>query len=136
MKTARSITFSLILGIITAVVLGVATPFMLLSELGGPTNFAAPILFIALLGLALAAFASRPRGAIAGAICGMAFSLPVVIVCCLIRNSDPTVLREHGGQLLFAGLATAAISVIAMAGLGGVRRTSPRTEAQDLPTNK
>jgi hypothetical protein len=136
MKTTRSIAISLIMGVVTAVVLGVATPFMLLSELGGPTNFATPILFIALLGLALAAFASRPKGAIAGVVCGIIFSLPVVIVCCLIRHSDPTVLREHGGQLLFAGLATVAISVIAMAGLGGARKTSPRTEEQNQPTNK
>lgn len=135
-KATRSIAFSLVFGIVTAVVLGVATPFLLLGELGGPINFAPPILFIALLGLALSAFASRPKGAIAGAACGLVFSLPVVIVCYVICHSDPSALKEHGGQLFFAGLATVVVAVTTMAGIGGVRKPSPQKEEQNPPTNK
>lgn len=106
-----------------SVVLFVSRPLLLLSELGGPTNWAIPVFFVAMLALALTAFTSRPRGAIAGVFCGIVFSLPVVVVCYLIRHGDPTILREHGEQLKYAGFVTVAISVIVM----GTRAKSRKT---------
>lgn len=127
---------SIIWGVVVSVVIFAATPLLLLGELGGPSNWAAPILIATMLTLAIAVFTSRPRSAIVGTGCGIVFSLPVVIVCYLIRRSDPAVLREHGGQLIFAAFATVAISVMMMTAFGQSRKTASRREQRKLPTNQ
>jgi hypothetical protein len=124
-----------ICGIAFSLLLFISTPLFALSELGGPTNWAFPILFAATLALTLTAIISRPRCPVAGVVCGVLFSLPVVFVCHLVRSSDPGVLREHGGQLLFAAYATAAISVLALAAVGASRKTGSQSE-QGKPLSK
>lgn len=127
---------SIIWGVVVSVVVFTATPLLLLGELGGPNNWAVPILIATMITLAIAVFTSRPRSAVVGAGCGIAFSLPVVIVCHLLRRSDPTILREHGGQLSFAAFAAVVISVMMMAVFGESRKEGSRKYPGKPPANK
>lgn len=124
-----------ICGIAFSLLLFISTPLLALSELGGPTNWAFPILFTATLALTLTVLISRPRGPLVGVVCGICFSLPVVLACHLICRSDSGVLREHGGQMLLAAYATVAISVLVLAAVGASRKTVSQPE-QEKPLSK
>ena len=57
---------SIVWGVVTAVILGVCTPVVLLGEMGGPIDFTIPFLFIVVLVLAIASYTSRAKGGLQG----------------------------------------------------------------------
>jgi hypothetical protein len=120
---------SFILGMLTALGLWLLTMALSLGEMGGPINWAVWYLVIIALMLGLAAYTARAKAAPAGAICGILFSVPVAVVCYLISHTDATVLREHGHQLKFAGIAAVVLSVLLMAGIGQLRKMPDRSNA-------
>src|SRR5689334_17286805 len=97
---------SIFWGIMTAVILFLGAPLLLLSEMGGPSSFAFPILFLVVLVLAIGSYTARAKGGLQGAACGLLFAIPVALVCIIFSRADE-VHREHGGELL----AVAGISV-------------------------
>jgi hypothetical protein len=117
---------SILWGVLTAVGLWLLTIPLSLGEMGGPINWAVAHLVVAGIMLALTTYTARAKGAFAGAICGILFSAPIAGACYLVSHGDAAVLREHGAQLKFAGVATVALSVVSMAGVAQSRRT-PQT---------
>jgi hypothetical protein len=115
---------SIIWGIVTAVILGVCTPFVLLGEMGGPINLALPFLFIVALVLAIASYTSRAKGSLRGSVCGVLFAIPVALVCLIISRADDAIRREHGGQLLAVAGMSVFISLAVMAAVAHSRSLS------------
>ena len=105
---------SIVWGVVTAVVLGVCTPLLLLGEMGGPIDFTIPFLFIEVLVLALASYTSRAKGGLRGAACGLLFAVPVVMICIMISHSDEIVHREHSSQLHGVAFMSGVISLAVM----------------------
>jgi hypothetical protein len=106
---------SIIWGVVTAVILGVSTPLVLLGEMGGPIDFSIPFLFIVVVVLAIASYTSRAKGGLRGSACGVLFAVPIALVCLVISRADEVVRREHGGQLLGVAGMSVVISLAVMA---------------------
>lgn len=113
---------SIILGVVTAVILGLGTPLMLLGEMGGPINFTIPFLFVVVIALAITSYTARARSGLQGGACGILFAVPVALVCLFISRADEGVRREHGGQLFAVAGVSIIISLIVMAAVAYSRR--------------
>jgi hypothetical protein len=92
----------------------------MLGELAGPANFAVPFSLVVLVALVVAAIVSKPKGWLHGLAAGFGFSIPILAICFLIPQIDPSHLNEHAGQLRFVGLFALVLSPIVM-----VVRASP-----------
>ena len=122
---------SIIWGVLTGLGLWLLTMPLSLGEMGGPINWAVAYLVVIAVMLVVAAYTARAKSAPAGVICGILFSAPIGAVCYLVSHTDATVLREHGGQLKFAGIAAVALSVLIMGGIAQSRGTPRQSNAAD-----
>jgi hypothetical protein len=113
---------SILWGTVTAFALCLITIPLSLAEMGHPINWAVAYLVVAGLMLAFTTYTARAKGALAGGSCGILFSAPIAGACYLIAHRDVAVLREHGRELEFAGIATLAISVLLMSCVAQVRK--------------
>ncbi len=113
-----------------------ATCFLMLSlslgEIGGPINWAIPILVLAIAAFAFTAFIVRPRNVISGILCGVGFAVPIAIACYLPIQHEPVVKREHGEQLIFAALTIIVIAILVMGVRGYLRNTAHRNDNEIL----
>jgi hypothetical protein len=122
---------SIIWGVLTGFGLWLLTMPLSLGEMGGPINWAVGYLVVIAVMLGVAAYTARAKSALAGVICGILFSAPIAAVCYLVSHADAVVLREHGGQLKFAGIAAIALSVLIMGGVAQLRGTPHQNNAAD-----
>ncbi len=114
---------SVIWGVLTGLGLWLLTMPLSLGEMGGPINWAVWYLVVIALMLGVAAYTARAKGAPAGVVCGILFSAPIAAVCYFVSHTDATVLREHGGQVKFASIATVVLSVLLLGGVAQLRKT-------------
>jgi hypothetical protein len=112
---------SIIWGVVTAVILGVCTPLVMLGEMGGPIDFTAPFLFVVFVVLAIACYTSRVKGGLRGSACGVLFASPVSLVCLIISRSDDILRREHGAQLFAVAGMSLVVSLAVMAAVAHSR---------------
>ena len=134
MPLYASVFISAMWGALTAVILWGGTLLLLVGELGGPINFVVPVLIVAVITVALAAYTARARGGGSGAICGLAFSFPIAIVLYRLAHADPVVLREHGGQFAFSAVAVVALATLVMGSVAQSRKattTPPDSHEKD-----
>lgn len=101
-------------GVVTAVALCLITIPLSLAEMNQPVNWSVAYLGVTGLMLALTTYTARANGALAGATCGILFSGPVACACYQIAHRDVAVLREHGGELKFAGIAAVVLAILLM----------------------
>ena len=101
-------------GILTAIIIAMVTPYLLIGEMGGPADFRAPLLVIVVVALLLTALLCGVKGLGRGFLYGLSFSAPIVLVCLVagrILERSPGG-AENARQFRVVMLVTPLVSIV------------------------